>query len=107
MSKSRKHIGRRKTNKQKTFEFEIRGFKITAKGLDNRSALNKAFRKFERFHTTKLSNLGKGIDSVLRAIKKLGKPQTDEQKDYLKEKRDKKSFLLKNPPSVSELKMVW
>ena len=107
MSKSRAKLSRRKVSKQKTFKFEIRGFKITVKGLNSRSALSKAFRRFERFHGTKLSNLEAGISSILRTIKKAGKPQTDEQKEILKERRDKKKFLTKNYPSVGELKLVW
>lgn len=107
MSKSKTHLGRRRTSQQKTFKFEIRGFKITVKGLNSRSALNKAFRKFERFHTSKLSKLESGIGYALKAIKKAGKPQTDEQKDYLKKKRASKKFLVANPPSVHDLKLVW
>lgn len=107
MSKSRLHLGRRKTSKQKAFKFEIRGFTITVKGLDSRSALNKAFCKFKRFHAFRLSKLESGISYILKTIKKAGKPQTDQQKKYLKKNRDKKKFLVGNPPRLGELRLVW
>jgi len=107
MSKSRTHLGRRKTSKQKTFKIERNGVIIKAKGLNSRSALNKAFRKFERSHASKLSQLESGISYVLKMIKKLGKPQTDEQKEGLKADRAEKKRLMNNLPMFGELKLVW
>ena len=107
MSKSRLHLRRRKTSKQKTFSVKFRGILLRIKAMDSQSALHKAFRKTSKYHKEKVGLLESGINAVLKFVKKSKKPQTDKQKVILKDSKERKKVLEGSFPLYNEFKLTW
>lgn len=64
MSKSKTSIKRRKTSKQKTFQFIRNGERFKIKGLTAQSALSKLLRNRVTIHETKITIFDKGVSKL-------------------------------------------